>query len=135
MDRELFSRCMAALRSGEYRQCRNWLHTSDGYCYQGVCMETAYPGLKWEPFILTTRIEDYPYQALGSASLMPLDLANRIGLLMNIKVSRIDCEGDLHVEDIPLFEYLSELNDGGFSLSFIAAVAESYFEVGNDDAA
>lgn len=44
MDAELKAKWVAALRSGEYKQCENVLTTGEAYCCLGVLRELIAPG-------------------------------------------------------------------------------------------
>lgn len=44
MDKKVKKEWIAALRSGEYKRCRNVLHDGEGFCCLGVLLDIAYDG-------------------------------------------------------------------------------------------
>lgn len=48
MTPELKAKWIEALRSGEYKQTKDYLHTAEGYCCLGVLCEVWNEG-RWEP--------------------------------------------------------------------------------------
>lgn len=121
MNIELFREWMNALRSDQYKQTRRFLHTQEGYCCLGVAMEVSDPTMLWKetPYYgyYTPPHEDPRY--------LHDRLEHALGLDMMMECSIITAH---HVTTghIRLGNYLSGLNDGGFSFKFIANVAESF---------
>jgi len=110
MNAEFKAAWLAALRSGEYKQGRNYLRDGDGFCCLGVACDVALkqglvPG-EWDTngvFWSLTDSERY---------VMPESVANAIGLSTCIEESKVSCNPMVSYNDRDL--PLSTLNDGDF---------------------
>lgn len=90
MNPEWKAKWVAALRSGEYKQTREFLRTSTGFCCLGVLCDLVDPSGWRAPVIARvgplagTSADVYPYAVEGSATgttgFMPQNIAQRVGL-------------------------------------------------------
>lgn len=110
---DMEKRLVAALRSGEYRQIKNCLHTSEGFCCLGVACDISNLS-SWTKFESADIVLCYDDNdaVLPESVMKMLNWWSSVGTL-----NFVDRNGNSLS--------LSDLNDFGFSFSKIADIIEA----------
>ena len=113
MNPEIREKWLAALESGEYKQCQGSLKTNDGFCCLGVLcdLHAKETGKEWKigPF---KKMEKMEY--LNEANYLPIEVQNWADM-------------DSYNHHLYNNGFLSHINDSGASFNQIADIIESEF--------
>lgn len=118
-----------ALRSGEFKQIKNCLHTSEGYCCLGVACEISKLG-NWSYQFYNEDTDDYNYTpepANHNDEATYLDVSSEIlPIKVQWRLNWSDEAGILEFVDLNKGRMnLTILNDNGFTFDQIADVIEA----------
>lgn len=112
---EIQRKWIDALRSGDYQQCKNYLHTNDGYCCLGVACDILKIPVEYD--------DDGVAYYQDEHEKLPASVYRQLNLIDNIGAIRAYTP---HFEKPFTEEALSALNDNGYTFEKIADFMEKY---------
>jgi len=128
---------VAALRSGTYRQCKGVLNDGAGMCCLGVATDLFIklkPGIiNWVEVVEDGRVvfaaSDDPdkEKAYLNTTYLPYAVSSFVGFSTGTPKVHVDFEDDRRTPLDPDREFLSNMNDSGFTFEQIATYIEREF--------
>lgn len=89
MDSDLKAKWVTALRSGNYKQCREYLHKEDSYCCLGVLCEISGEGF-WHTDAESSR---YMIDGVGLRATLPSGIVQKYEVLGSGKLIEMNDTG------------------------------------------
>lgn len=125
MKKEIADKWVAALRSGEYQQAKEWLKTNDGFCCLGVLCDISGLGT-WA----TEPCEGVYAKHLGAVAYCDDDSMDATALSDKVQewAGMFSEEGSLRDDDAAITYSLVQMNDEGWTFEEIADYIETNWE-------